>query len=69
LRQLEVIWRATAKTLKQYDLALALSKRAPIDPKMLLSAARDHVEDWPAFALEVALMALYWMARGEKSAS
>jgi hypothetical protein len=45
LRQHEVTWRETAKTLKQYDLALALSKRAPVDPKMLLSAARDHVED------------------------
>ena len=58
-------WFATAKTLKQYDLALALARRAPVDPKTLARAARDHVKDQPAFALEVALMALYWMARGE----
>jgi len=58
-------WFATAKTLKQYDLALALARRAPVDPKTLVRAARDHVKNQPAFALEVALLALYWMARGE----
>ena len=58
-------WFATAKTLKQYDLALALARRAPVDPKTLVRAARDHVNGQPAFALEVAIMALYWMARGE----
>jgi len=58
-------WFATAKTLKQYDLALTLAQRAPVDPKTLVRAARDHVKTQPAFALEVALMALYWMARGE----
>jgi hypothetical protein len=57
-------WFATAKTLKQYDLALGLAPRAPVDPKTLVRAARDHVKSQPAFALEVALMALYWMARG-----
>jgi len=57
-------WFATAKTLKQYDLALELARRAPVDPKTLVRAARDHVKSQPAFALEVALMALYWMARG-----
>jgi hypothetical protein len=58
-------WFATAKTLKQYDLALALARRAPVDPKTLVRAARDHVKNQPDFALAVALMALYWMARGE----
>ena len=58
-------WFATAKTLKQYDLALALARRAPVEPKTLVRAARDHVKNQPAFAMEVALMALYWMARGE----
>jgi len=58
-------WFATAKTLKQYDLALALARRAPVDPKTLVRAARDHAKNQPAFGLEVALMALYWMARGE----
>lgn len=58
-------WFATAKTLKQYDLALALARRAPVDPKTLVRAARDHVKSQQAFASEVALAALYWMARGE----
>jgi hypothetical protein len=57
-------WFATAKTLKQYDLALALARRAPVDPKTLVRAARDHVKSQPAFALEVALTALHWMASG-----
>jgi hypothetical protein len=58
-------WFATAKTLKHYDLALALACRSPVDPKTLVRAARDHVDSRPAFALEIALCALYWMARGE----
>jgi hypothetical protein len=58
-------WFATAKTLKQYDLALALARRSPVDPKTLVRAARDHLESQPAFALDIALAALYWMARGE----
>jgi hypothetical protein len=58
-------WFATAKTLKQYDLALALARRSPVDPKTLVRAARDHLETQPAFALEVALAGLCWMARGE----
>ena len=58
-------WFATAKTFKQYELAFALVRRAPADPRTLVRAARDHVQNQPAFALEVALMALYWMARGE----
>jgi hypothetical protein len=57
-------WFATAKTLKQFDLALALARRAPVDPKTLVRAARDHVKSQPAFALEVALMSLHWMAAG-----
>ena len=57
-------WFATAKTLKQYDLALALARRTTVDPKTLVRAARDHVKSRPTFALEVALTALHWMARG-----
>jgi hypothetical protein len=57
-------WFATAKTLKQYDLTLALARRGPVDPMTLVRAARDHVNSRPAFALEVALTALHWMARG-----
>ncbi|MBC7379257.1 MAG: hypothetical protein H7346_17695, partial [Burkholderiaceae bacterium] len=57
-------WFATAKTLKQFDLAIALASRSAVDPKTLVRAARDHVKSQPAFALESALLALHWMARG-----
>ena len=57
-------WFATAKTLKHYVLAIALARRAPVDPKTLVRAARDHVKSQPVFAFEVALAALYWMALG-----
>jgi hypothetical protein len=57
-------WFATAKSLKQYDVALALARRASADPRTLVRASRDHVKSQPVFALEVALIALYWMASG-----
>lgn len=57
-------WFATAKTMKQYDLALALAQRSAVDPKTLVRAARDHEKTQPAFALGVTLAALQWMARG-----
>ena len=57
-------WFATAKTLKQYELALALARRSPVDPRTLVRAARDHIQTQPAFAMEVGLLALHWMASG-----
>ena len=60
----KVKWFATAKTLKQFDLAIALASWSAVDPKTLVRAARDHVKSQPAFALESALLALHWMARG-----
>ena len=54
-----------AQAFKQYDLGLALAQRAPVDAKTLVRAARDNVKNQPSFALEIALTALYWMARGE----
>ena len=57
-------WFATAKTLGLLDLARALAIRAPCDPKTLTRAARDHVEKNPAFAADVALAALGWIAAG-----
>jgi len=42
-------WFATAKTLKQYDLALALARRSPVDPKTLVRAARDHLKSQCVF--------------------
>lgn len=57
-------WFATAKTLGLLDLARAIAIRAPCDPKTLTRAARDHVEKAPAFAADVALAALDWIAAG-----
>jgi hypothetical protein len=57
-------WFATAKTLKRFDLALALARRSPGDPKTLVRTARDHVKTEPGFAFEIALAALHWMAGG-----
>lgn len=56
---------ATAKTLKQSDRALAPVRRAPADPSRSVRAARDPVKNQPAFAVQLALLSLYWMARGE----
>lgn len=58
-------WLANAKTLTPYDLALALARRAPVDPNTPVNAARDPVKNQPAFAVEVALLSLCWMAGGE----
>jgi len=57
-------WFATAKSLGRLDLALSLARRSPCDPKTLTRAARDHLAKHPAFALEAALAALYWMSEG-----
>lgn len=56
-------WFATAKTLRRFDLAIALAQRSPCDPKTLIRAARDHIDGEPHFALEAAIAALRWMAR------
>jgi len=57
-------WFATAKTLKRLDLAMKLAWRSPCDPKTLTRAARDYLNDEPAFATEVALAALHWISEG-----
>lgn len=57
-------WFATAKTLKRYDLAIRLAWRSPCDPKTLLRAARDRLDEAPAFAADTALAALHGMAAG-----
>jgi hypothetical protein len=57
-------WFATAKSLKRFDLALALARQSPCDPKTLTRAARDHLESHPEFAAEAALAALHWIAHG-----
>jgi hypothetical protein len=57
-------WFATAKSLKRFDLAIDLAWRSPCDPKTLTRAARDHLENQPAFSAEVGLAALHWIAQG-----
>jgi hypothetical protein len=57
-------WFATAKTLKRFDLALALARTSPCEPKTLARAARDAMKDRPAFSLQAAMAALFWIAAG-----
>jgi hypothetical protein len=57
-------WFAAAKDAGLYREALALAERTPCDPKTLTRAARDHVDDQPAFALGAGLLALYWLVQG-----
>ncbi|MDX2086282.1 MAG: hypothetical protein SFX73_00475, partial [Kofleriaceae bacterium] len=57
-------WFAAAKDAGLYDEAIELAKRTPCDPKTLARAARDHVEEKPAFAIGAGLLALYWIGQG-----
>lgn len=57
-------WFATAKQLGWYDEALALAARSPCDPRTLARAAREFEATRPEFALQAALLALGWAARG-----
>ena len=57
-------WFATAKELGLYDVAIALARKSPCDPKTLTRAARDFTEREPRFALEAGLTALYWLSLG-----
>ena len=57
-------WFAAAKDAGLFAEALALARRTPTDPRTLARAARDHVDEQPAFALEAGLVALDWLALG-----
>ncbi len=57
-------WFAAAKDAGLFDEALALARRSPCDPKTLTRAARDHIDDQPAFALAAGLLALRWLVEG-----
>jgi hypothetical protein len=57
-------WFATAKSLKLFELAADLAQRSPCEPKTLNRAARDHLEDNPQFALQVALASIRWLTEG-----
>ncbi len=58
-------WFATAKSLGHFDLAAALARQSPVNIGTLNRAARDFMEEQPAFALEAALASLHWLAAGE----
>ena len=57
-------WFAAAKDAGLFDEALALASRTHCDPKTLTRAARDYVEEQPAFALAVGLLALDGFVQG-----
>jgi hypothetical protein len=57
-------WFAAAKDLGLYEEALGLASQSPCDPKTLARAARDFEERRPEFALDAALLALEWLAKG-----
>ncbi len=57
-------WFATAKELKQFDLALELANQSPCDPKTLTRAARDYLDSEPVFALGSAMAAMRWLSEG-----
>ncbi|HEY4002437.1 MAG TPA: hypothetical protein VGO93_26435, partial [Candidatus Xenobia bacterium] len=57
-------WFATASDLKLYDLAVALARQSPCEPKTLNRAAREMAQGLPAFSLEVALVSLHWLSQG-----
>ena len=57
-------WFAAAKDAGLFQEALALAERTPCDPRILTRAARDHVDDEPAFALGAGLLALHWLVQG-----
>jgi hypothetical protein len=57
-------WFAAAKDAGLYEEALALAGRTPCDPKTLTRAARDLVDEKPAFAVSAGLLALHWLVQG-----
>jgi hypothetical protein len=57
-------WFATAKELKQFDLAIKLAETSPCDPRTLMRASRDYRESNPDFALQAGLFALRWLFKG-----
>ena len=57
-------WFAAAKDARLYDLALALARRSPCDPRTLARAARDFALRQPAFAVEAGVLSLHWIVEG-----
>ena len=57
-------WFAAAKEAGMFELAAELAHTSPTDPRTLTCAARDFATEQPQFALNAALSALRWIARG-----
>lgn len=57
-------WFAAAKDAGLFALATELANTTPTDPRTLTRAARDFATDQPQFAINAALSALRWIARG-----
>jgi len=57
-------WFAAAKDAGLFALAVELANASPTDPRTLTRAARDFATDQPQFAINAALAALRWIARG-----
>jgi hypothetical protein len=57
-------WFAAAKDAGLFNEALALAGRTPCDPKTLTRAAREFIDDQPAFAIGAGLLALHWLVAG-----
>ena len=57
-------WFAAAKEAGMFELAAELAHTSPTDPRTLTRAARDFATEQPQFALNAALSALRWIARG-----
>ena len=57
-------WFAAAKGAGMFELAAELAHTSPTDPRTLTRAARDFATEQPQFALNAALSALRWIARG-----
>jgi len=57
-------WFAAAKDAGQFDVAIELATRSPVDPRTLARAARDFATERPDFAVASGLAALRWISQG-----
>ena len=57
-------WFAAANKSNFLDIASAVAKLGPCDPKVLSRAAHDRIPTHPEFSLEIALQALEYFADG-----
>jgi hypothetical protein len=57
-------WFAAAKDAGQYDLALDLARKSPVDHRTLIRAAKDFNEKQPAFAMHAGMLVIHWICAG-----